>query len=194
MISFPDLTESGEDAAILTRFHDTLYVDQFPDPAARESLADLLDALRHKAEGAYGRDNRHIVLALLDGQVVGGANAVFLAEPNVGLLEFLVGADDWYGRQLLARTENLLRADAERLGRPLSAILAELTDPADWAGRGYRGLDFRYVRGKIMAAKSLRADWADALPSATVRAVVRARTGTDQLFRSSTVDLVEFGL
>ena len=193
MISFPDLTESGEDAAILTRFHDTLYVDEFPEPADRESLAGLLDALRHKAEGAYGRDNRHIVLALLDGQVVGGANAAFLAEPNVGLLEFLVGADDWSGRQLLARTENLLRADAERLGRPLSAILAELTDPTDWAGRGYRRLDFRYGRGKIMAAKSLRPDWVDALPSATVRAVVRARTGTDRLFRSSTVDLVEFG-
>ncbi|HEX4224135.1 MAG TPA: hypothetical protein VHZ97_17335 [Pseudonocardiaceae bacterium] len=193
MISFPDLTESGEDAAILTRFHDTLYLDQYPDPDTRESLADLLDALRHKAEGAYGRDNRHIVLALLDGQVLGGASAAFLAEPNVGVLEFVVGTDDGSGRQLLTRTENLLRADAERLGRPLSAILAELTEPfpAEW---GYRRLDFPYPGGKIMTAKSLRADWVDALPSTTVRAVVRARTGGYPSFRSSIVELVEFGL
>jgi hypothetical protein len=188
VISFPDLTESAEDAAILTRFHDTLYREELPDPAARQSLAELLDTLRHKAEGGFGRDNRHIVLALLDGQVVGGAAAMFLAEPNVGLLKFLVGADDWCGRQLLAKTENLLRTDAERLGATLSAILAEQPLP------GYQRLDFCYAHGRIMAAKPLCADWADALPSATVRAVVRARTGADRQFGSSTVDLVEFGL
>lgn len=188
MISFPDLTESAEDAAILTRFHDTLYLAELPDPASRESLAELLDTLRHKAEGGFGRDNRHIVLALVDGQVVGGASARFLAEPNVGLVEFLVGADDWSSRQLLAKTEHLLRADAQRLGRSLGAILAEQQL------RGYQRLDFGYGPGKFLAAKPLRPDWADALPSVTVRAVVRARTGADQPFRSSTVDLVEFGL
>ena len=195
MISFPDLTESGEDAAILTRFHDTLYRAEFPDAADRESLGDLLHTLRRKAGGDYGRDSRHIVLALLDGQVVAGAGAVFLAEPNVGLVEFLAGADDWSGRQLLGRIENLLRADAQRLGPPLSAVLAELTLPAPgWARHDYRKLDFDYAPGKIMAAKPLRADWADALPSITVRAVVRARTDADQAFRSSIVDLVELGL
>lgn len=188
MISFPDLTESAEDAAILTRFHDTLYLAEFPDPSSRESLGGLLDTLRHKAEGGFGRDNRHVVLALVDGQVVGGACARFLAEPNVGLVQFLVGADDWSGRQLLAKTEYLLQADAQRLGRTLAAVLAEQPLP------GYQRLDFSYARGKVMAAKPLCPDWADALPSATVRAVVRARTGTDQPFRSSTVDLVEFGL
>lgn len=194
MISFPDLTESGEDAAILTRFHDTVYLDEFPDPANRESLGELLHTLRRKAEGGYGRDNRHIVLALVDGQVVGGVSAMFLAEPNVGLVEFLAAADDWSGRQLLGRTEILLAADAQRHGRALSAILAELTGPVPGWARGYRKLDFAYVPGKIMAAKPLRADWADALPSAAVRAVVRARTGADQAFGSSIVDLVEFGL
>jgi hypothetical protein len=139
MISFPDLTESAEDAAILTRFHDSLYLDEFPDPSTRRSLADLLETLRHKAEGGYGRDNRHIVLALLDERVVGGASAAYLAEPNVGVLEFLVSAEDWSGRQLLSRTENLLRADARRSGRSLSAILLDRADPfpPEW---GYRWL------------------------------------------------------
>lgn len=187
MISFPDLTESGADAYILTRFYDTLYVQEFPDPASRHSLADLLEALRRKADGEFGRDNRHVVLALVDGQVVGGASVVFLAEPNVAVLEFVVGADDWSLRQLLARTENLVRIDAERLSRPLFAILAELTSTLP---PGYRRLALDRV---VMAAKPLRADWLDALPSATVRAVLRARTGAEQLIRSSTVDLVEFG-
>ncbi len=192
MISFPDLTESAEDAYILTRFYDTLYARELPDPATRRSLAELLGALRSKAVGDLGRDNHHVVLALLDGQVVGGASAVFLAEPNVGVLEFLLGVDDWSARQLLARTENLLMADADRLGAPLAAILAELpgTSLPGTSLPGYRRLA---LSGTVMAAKPLRADWADALPSTTVRAVVRARTGTDQPIRSSTVDLVEFG-
>lgn len=187
MISFPDLTESGEDAYILTRFYDTLYAQEFPDPATRHSLGELLDTLRRKANGEFGRGNRHVVLALLDGQVVGGASAVFLAEPNVAVLEFVVGADDWSLRQILARIENLVEVDAERLGRPLFAILAELTSTLP---PGYRRLALDHI---VMAAKPLRADWLDALPSATVRAVLRARTGADQLIRSSTVDLIEFG-
>jgi hypothetical protein len=190
MISFPDLTESGEDAAILTRFYDGLYVAEFPDPASRESLGELLETLRRRAVGKFGRDNRHVVLALLDGVVVGGASALFLAEPNVGVLEFVVGADDWPTLQLLTRMENLLGADAERLGRPLSAVFAELVSTAL---SGYRRLAISYAPGKVLAARSLRADWIDALPSATVRAVVLARTGTDQEFRSSTVDLIELG-
>jgi hypothetical protein len=190
MISFPDLTESGADAAILTRFHDTLYVTEVPDAASRESLGALLGTLRRKAAGEFGADNRHVVLALVDGTVVGGANAVFLAEPNVGLLEFVVGADGWSTRQLLTRVETLLCADAERLGRPLSAVFAELVGPAL---PGYRRLAFSYSSGKVLAARSLRADWVDAVPSATVRAVVLARTGTDPGLRSSTVDLVELG-
>jgi hypothetical protein len=185
MISFPDLTESGEDAAILTRFHDTLYAEQLPDPATRVSLADLLDTLRRKAVGIFGCDRWHIVLALLDGAVVGGARAMFLAEANVGVLDFLIGVDDWSTRQLLGRVENLLSADAERAGRSLDAVFAESALP------GYRRLG---LPGSVMTAKPLRADWADALPSDTVRAVVRARTGTDQPGESSTVDLVEFGL
>lgn len=187
MISFPDLTESGADAAILTRFHDTLYVAGLPDPARRESLGELLDTLRRKAAGEFGRDNRHIVVALLDGTVVGGASATFLAEPNVGVLEFVVGADEESTRQLLARVEGLLSVDAEWIGPPLFAVFAETPLP------GYRRLDLTYAPGRVLAVKPLRTDWADALPSVTVRAVVRARTGTDPVLRSSTVDLVEFG-
>ena len=191
MISFPDLTESGEDAAILTRFHDTLYVAELPDPATRESLGALLDTLRRKAAGVFGRNKRHIVLALLDGTVVGGASAMLLADRGVGVLEFVVAADDWSRRQLLSRVENLLRADAERFGRPLSAVFAELVNTAL---PGYRQLALTYLSGKVLAARALRGDWADALPSDTVRAVVRARTGTDPELGSSTVDLVELGL
>lgn len=129
MISFPELTESGQDAAILTRFHDSLYVEHFPDPNTRESLGQLLEVLRRKAEGAYGRDNRHIVLARRDGELVGGASAVFLAEPNVGVLEFLVAVDDASGRQLLTRMEDLLGADARELGQSLAALLGEFSQP-----------------------------------------------------------------
>ncbi|HEX3782917.1 MAG TPA: GNAT family N-acetyltransferase [Pseudonocardiaceae bacterium] len=175
MIVFRDLGDTAEDAAALTRFYDLLYIAEFPDPDERESLANMLDYLRKRTVGWYERNNYHILLAIEDEQPVGGSIADFLAEPNVGVIEFLVVAGgargSGVGRALLARTESLLVRDAERLGgEPLAAIVAEMNDPLApavvpdnldparraliWHRWGYKGLDFPYVQPALSAEQT----------------------------------------
>ncbi len=167
MIDFRSLTDSAEDIATLTDFYKTLYTNEFPDPDERESLPNMIDYLGRKARGWYGRNNYHILLAWLDGRLVGGSVVDYLAEPNVGVIEFLFVAPDarqsGIGRQVLTRTEQLLAEDARRLtGRPLDAVVAEMNDPLApsnvrdnldptaraliWHRWGYAGLDFPYVQ------------------------------------------------
>lgn len=206
MITFHDLTDSTDDIATLTRFYETLYVGEFPDPDERESLANMIDYLGRRARGWYGRNNYHVLLAAgADGRPVGASIVDYLAEPNVGVIEFLLVAPEarrfGVGRQVLARTEQLLAEDACRPdGEPLAAIVAEMNDPLApsgvrdnldpatralvWARWGYAGLDFPYVQPALSAeqvsvtnliviAKPLRPDWAAGLPATTVGLVVR---------------------
>ncbi|WP_019925070.1 GNAT family N-acetyltransferase [Nocardia sp. BMG111209] len=167
MITFRELTDESGDLAALRAFYDTLYVTEFPDPDERESLANMADYLRRKHRGWYGRNSYHIVLGLADGAVVAASISDYLAEPNTGVIEFLLIAPacrgTGAGRKLLAHTESLLDEDARRAhDRPLDAILAEMNDPLATSARtdnldpvtraliwhrwGYRGLDFPYVQ------------------------------------------------
>ncbi|HYS41205.1 MAG TPA: hypothetical protein VEO01_36790, partial [Pseudonocardiaceae bacterium] len=74
MITFHDLTDSTDDIATLTRFYETLYVGEFPDPDERESLANMIDYLGRRARGWYGRNNYHVLLATgADGRPVGAS-------------------------------------------------------------------------------------------------------------------------
>lgn len=172
MITYRDLTDSAEDVDVLTRFYDTLYVGEFPDPDERESLANIVDYLGRRAGGWYGRNNYHVLLAMDDLVPVGGSITDFLAEPVVGVIEFiLVSAAArrfGIGRQLRERTESLLVRDARRLvGQPLAAVVAEMNDPLApsavrdnldpatraliWDRWGYVGLDFPYLQPALSA-------------------------------------------
>jgi hypothetical protein len=163
--TYRDLTDSPADVDLLTRFYDTLYVGEFPDPDERESLANMVDYLGRKRRGWYGPNNYHILLAMDGDRPVGGSITDYLAEPDVGVIEFILVSSDarksGTGRRLLARTEQLLDEDARRsLGRPLDAVAAEMNDPLApsdvpdnldpttraliWDHWGYAGLDFPY--------------------------------------------------
>lgn len=172
MPAFRELTDDPADLAALRAFYDTLYVAEFPDPDERESLANMAGYLRRKRQGWYGRNNYHIVLGEADGAVVAASISDYLAEPNTGVIEFLLiapaGRGAGTGRKLLAHTEALLDADARRAhDRPLDAVLAEMNDPLVssavtdnldpvtraliWHRWGYRGLDFPYVQPALSA-------------------------------------------
>lgn len=167
MIAFHDLTDSAADIDTLTRWYEACYVAEFPNASERESLPNMIEYLRRRASGWYGRNNYHILLAMADGQPVGAAVVDYLAEPNVGVIEFLLTAPaarrSGIGRAVLDRTERLLDQDARRSnGRPLSAVIAEMNDPRApsdvrdnidpaqraliWHRWGYAGLDFPYVQ------------------------------------------------
>jgi GNAT superfamily N-acetyltransferase len=167
VLTFRELGADPSDLAILRTFYDTLYVAEFPDPDERETLANMADYLRRKDEGWYGRNSYHIVLGLAGGEIVAASVSDYLAEPNTGVVEFIVvapaGRGSGVGGRLLAHTEALFDQDAWRAhGRPADAVLAEMNDPfatsalSDnldpvartliWHRWGFGGLDFPYVQ------------------------------------------------
>jgi GNAT superfamily N-acetyltransferase len=170
-LTFTDLTAAPEDIRTLVDFYTTLYVDQFPDPDERESLDNMIHYLGLRERGWYGRNNYHILLAAHDGRLVGGSVVDYLAEPDVGMIEFLLVAPgarrSGLGRRLLAETERLLADDARRHGQRLGAVLAEMNDPLAptakddsvdptdraliWHRWGYAGLDFPYRQPALSA-------------------------------------------
>jgi GNAT superfamily N-acetyltransferase len=166
-VRFREIDASPGGLAELSRFYRRAYVREFPDPDERESLANMKRYLRLKAQGWYGRNNYHIVLAELDGEPIGGSVLDYLAEPNAGVIEFLfIGAAHrlkGLGRSLLDETARILERDARAAAaKPLAAIVAEMNDPfrpgetpdnldpfercAMWGRWGFGKLGFPYVQ------------------------------------------------
>jgi GNAT superfamily N-acetyltransferase len=202
-LTFRELQYREDDLALLERFYEEIYVPEFPSRDERESLDNMKAYLRLKAEGWYGGNNYHVILGLAGGKAVAGAFADYLDEPNSGVIEFLVVAPasrgGGVGGRLLAETEQRLANDARRLGRSgLDAVAAEMNDPfrpgrdsmdgfiraAIWDRWGFGRLDFPYIQpalsadqapvdGLLLIAKPGRSDLKNALPSSTVKAMLR---------------------
>ncbi|WP_328617015.1 GNAT family N-acetyltransferase [Amycolatopsis sp. NBC_00355] len=167
MIHFRDLAATDADIAALTAFYQDHYADEFPDPDERESLANMIEYLRLREQGWYGRNNYHIILASMNGVTVGCSVIDYFAGTNVGMIEFLMVVpavrNTGVGRAILAETERVLNSDATaETGTPLAHLFAEINDPfvptgtpdnldpADraviWDRWGFHGLDVPYAQ------------------------------------------------
>ena len=166
-VRFRELECSAAGISSLRRFYRGLYVREFPHPDERESLSNMQRYLRLKAQGWYGRNTYHIVVAEVDGRPIGGAVFDFLSAPNAGVIEFLFIAAKHrgrgFGKALLDETTRLLAADSQRLlGKSLGALVAEMNDPftpgsvpdnldpfercAMWGKWGFNRMLFPYVQ------------------------------------------------
>jgi GNAT superfamily N-acetyltransferase len=162
------------DIDLLKRFYRDCFEPEFPDPDERESFETIVNYLRLKETGWYGKNNYHVVLAFVDGELIGGAIADYLDEPNAGVIEYLVIQPEHrgsgVGRRLLEHTERLLHDDADvTRARLLDWIVAELDDPYltprrkngfdpftrvhVWGSWGYRLLDFPYKQPALGGGK-----------------------------------------
>jgi GNAT superfamily N-acetyltransferase len=171
---FRELTASPAHRALLHRFYDEAYSPEFPDPDEKESLDNIERYLELKTQGWYGDNAYHVVVVEAGDAIVAGAISDYLADPNAGVVEFLVvtpaARGQGLGRRLLDVTEASIDADAQRVGRPAADfIIAEINDPfrvdlaADnldpflrarvWSGWGYRKLDFPYVQPALSEAQ-----------------------------------------
>ena len=162
-----DISSSDSDLRLLEKAYHDLFVSEFPDANERESLENMIDYLRQRSAGWYGKNNYHIVMVLDGGEPCGMAISDYLAEPNTGVIEFLAvrgrARSKGFGRFLLDATEERLSKDARSAGKPLlDHIVAEMNDPFRpgslddaydpfvraelWAKWGYAMLDFPYVQ------------------------------------------------
>jgi GNAT superfamily N-acetyltransferase len=118
---------------LLGRFYREAYVEEFPDPDERESLAQLRAYLRLKECGWYGENNYHVLVACHGDRVLGGAVLDYLALPSAAIIEFLFvlpeGRGRGLGKALLHAGIAAVRADARAAGRRLQALVAEMNDP-----------------------------------------------------------------
>jgi GNAT superfamily N-acetyltransferase len=131
---FQDITDAPADIERLSRFYDGLYVCGFPDPDERESLVNMKHYLKLRREGWYGPNNYHIILALDGSDIIGASVSDYLAKPNCGVIEFLLVAEQLWGKGIGQALHNATIAafdgDARRTGRRgIDGIVIELNDP-----------------------------------------------------------------
>ena len=166
-MTFLDLNSTAEHRELLRKFYTGLYEEQFPDYNERESLENMEDYLRKKAQGWYGLNNYHIVLGFDADQVVAACIADYFHESNTGVIEFLLVAplrrSGGLGRRMLEQMVAVFDLDAQRAGYDHAAyVMGEMndpfvTDPATdnlnpfdrariWGGWGFGVLNFPYVQ------------------------------------------------
>lgn len=128
------MTAAPQDILLLQQFYTTSYLHEFPDPNERESVENMKQYLLLKVGGWYQNNNYHILLYLDNATPVAGAIIDYLAEPNVGVIEFLVVSSSLrrsgLGTQLLRWAEGVLNDDSRRAGcHGWTYIVAEMNDP-----------------------------------------------------------------
>jgi GNAT superfamily N-acetyltransferase len=162
-----EITDSSDDLALLRRFYADLYIHEFPDANERESVENMERYLRLKADNWYDSNNYHILLYLDGDAPIAGAIIDYLAEPNVGIIEFLVVSSTLrragLGRQALHWIERILNDDSRSAGHAgCDYLLAEMNDPFKlscisdsmdpferalvWHRWGFKKLRFPYVQ------------------------------------------------
>ena len=197
-------SSSGSDTQLLRQFYAECLVPAFPDEDERESLENIENYLRLKEDGKYGANNYHVIVACDGDKPIAGSIFDYLVEPNAGVIEFLMVSPDQrqggLASRLLRQTESAIAADAQRVGREVDWLLAELDDPfrvslaesdfnpftraSIWHWWGYRMLDFRYIQPALspekspattllLAAKTLSPQFAESIPTARVLAFLR---------------------
>lgn len=204
-IDLREITTAPADRARLATFYTDVYQRQFPDPDEREALDNIVRYLELKEQGWYGGNNYHVVVAYRGEVVVGGCILDYFDEPNAGVIEFLFAVEsvrgEGVGRRLLAEAERLASNDAQRCGRSLQWMAAEMNDPfiappvpdnmdpfvraRIWDHWGFGVLDCPYVQpalspdarpveGLVLMAKCFETAWRSDVPAPRVSALVSA--------------------
>ena len=169
------VTSIGADqAGLLERFYESLYLPEFPHPDERESLENMLAYLRKREEGWYGKNDYQILLALEGETPIAGVIGDYLEAPDAAVVEFLVVSSErrgrGLGRKLLVAFEEAMKASARKAGRNLFAVVAEMNDPyrwtphadsldpftraAIWHSWGFGRVDFPYVQAALSPGQS----------------------------------------
>lgn len=169
-----EITTSPDDIALFQQFYNAIYIPEFPDPNEQESSENMEQYLQLKSDGWYKNNNYHILLYLDKGIPVAGAIIDYFAEPNTGVIEFVVVKESYrgsgLGTQLLKWIEETIDTDSSRVGnRGWDYIFAEVNDPFKtymkpdsmdpfervlmWDHWGYKLATMPYIQPSLSAEK-----------------------------------------
>lgn len=139
-MDYVEITEPG--AGEVIQFHDIM-VDAFPDPYVREDVEILQEKMQ---EGSWTSGDEvcqyHLVVALREGQVVGGTSFYFFNQEKnsgprptaLGMGSYLAVKEDFRGNgigtELISLRDQVLSRDARELDCHLRGLIIQVSDPA----------------------------------------------------------------
>jgi hypothetical protein len=130
MIEVREITSSSAaDLDLLHRFVEEAFKVSFPGDDER----DVEKYFHLDQRGELGPNKTHVIVATDDGVVVGGSVSVYLGKPNVGVIEYQVvnpsHRSSGVATEIYLLSERLVEESAQRTGRPLDMLVAEIEDP-----------------------------------------------------------------
>jgi hypothetical protein len=134
-----ELSNSRKDMETLDRAYVGPYLEGFTDPDEVESERYFQEALNNDATRGERNDRFHLLVAELDGQVVGMRVMNYQASSNTGMVQFWVVAEKMrnlgIGGALDRHGENLLAQDAKNNGHELHLFTgSEANHPHTYEG------------------------------------------------------------
>jgi GNAT superfamily N-acetyltransferase len=125
----------------------------------RVKLDEWIGTLREKSEGLMTDINWHLLVAEMEGEVVGLASGWYLGNVNIGVIGYLAMVPDVRSRGIGTRLRLRLRRHFERdalriAGEPLEAIIGEVSIDNPWLRTlsqrpGVLVLDFKYFQPSL---------------------------------------------
>lgn len=155
--------------ALLGEFYTSIYMESFPSIDERESLDSIIDYLTRKNNGAFGRNNYHIILAVKSHKIQGGAIFDYFEKSNCAVIEFIaikkIYQSNGVGSRLYQKIlENVCKDASIRRHHNVDYIFCEIEKVKEslsnedkyiwfWNKMGYKKLDFDYVQPALEAGK-----------------------------------------
>lgn len=155
----------------LGEYYTGVYISAFPDVNERETLDNILECLKNKSEGLYGKNNYHVLLTVKQHEVVAGLICDYMADENSGVIEFIATKNELQseglGTHIYNKAIEILKLDAiNNHHDDIDYIFCEVEKPnrhnknatdkalSFWSKMGYRKLDINYIQPALDLNKS----------------------------------------
>ena len=153
--------------SLLEDYYKTVFTEAFPKSDTRELLENMIDYLKKKKNGWYGKNNYHIIVGKTEESIVSGAICDYFAETNTGALEYIavnyLKRGRGYAREIFLKAVDTLKKDAIKAGySDLDWVIGEIEHPAKlmenadksylyaWDKVGFRVVDWpHYIQPAI---------------------------------------------
>lgn len=122
--------------SLLSAYYAEVFLDAFPEPDTRESLENMIDYLKKKKNGWYGKNNYHILIGKTENKIISGAICDYFEEENIGVMEYIAvnrsARKKGCAREIFKKAVHKLEEDARKAGhKHLDWIIGEIENPIE---------------------------------------------------------------